>query len=399
MHNCLWERLQRPGRESMFRLFAMNDTARNRAWVEVDLEALRDNLRTLQRFAGPNAGVLVMVKADAYGLGAARVVRALEASQPFAWGVATVEEGVTLRTGGVTRDIYVFGPLPPAEVERAAAYGLIATISDLDALRRWAEAGRRHPGLRFHVEIDTGMGRAGFDWRETAKWAPELLPAAAGHARWTGAFTHFHSADSADAVPSATQWARFQDALAQLPVSREDLLVHVANSAATVRWPEYAADLVRVGIFLYGGEPADPTSPYPRPRPVASVHARIVVIRDVPPGTTVGYGATHVARSWERWATLAIGYGDGLPRALGNRGSALVHGHRLPIVGRISMDMTVVNITGVPEAAVGDAVTLIGRERDEEITVDEVAAQAGTISYEILTGFTPRLPRVERESA
>jgi alanine racemase len=377
----------------------MSDTARNRAWLELDLAALRHNFQTLQRCAGRDAGVLVMVKADGYGLGAARVVRALEPLHPFAWGVATVEEGAALRSAGVRRDIYVFGPMPPAEVERAAAHGLIATISDLEALRRWAEAGTRHSGLRFHVEIDTGIGRAGFDWRETAKWAPELLPVAAGRAQWAGAFTHFHSADSADAGPSATQWARFQDALAQLPVSRENLLVHAANSAATVRWREYAGDFVRVGIHLYGGDAAAATAPHPPPEPVASLHARIVLIRDVPPGSTVGYGATHVARGWERWATLSIGYGDGLPRALGNRGAALVQGHRQPIVGRISMDMTVVDITGLPEVQVGDAALLIGRDGNEEITVDEVAAQAGTISYEILTGFTPRLPRVERESA
>lgn len=377
----------------------MSDSTRARAWIEVDLDALRHNFQTLQRCAGPDAGVLVMVKADGYGLGAARVVRALEPLGPFAWGVAAVEEGAALRALGVTRDIYVFGPLPPAEVERAAAHGLVATVSDLDAVRRWADAGTRWPGLRFHVEIDTGMGRAGFDWRETAAWAAELLPVVAGRAQWTGVFTHLHSADSADAAPSATQWARFQDALAQLPISREDLLVHVANSAATVRWPEYAADLVRVGIYLYGGEPADETLSFARPWPVTGLFARVVLIRDVPPGSTVGYGATHVARGWERWATLSIGYGDGLPRALGNRGAALVHGRRRPIVGRISMDMTVVDISGLPGVEVGDAVTLIGRDGDEEITVDEVAAQAGTISYEILTGFTPRLPRVERESA
>jgi alanine racemase len=377
----------------------MTDSTRNRAWVELDLGALRHNYQILERCAGPDAGVVVMVKADAYGIGAARVVRVLEPLGPLGWGVATVAEGAALRELGVQRDIFVFSPMPPADVALAADFDLVAAISDLESLRRWAEAGKRRPGLRFHVEIDTGMGRAGFDWRETTIWAPELLPAAAGRVHWAGVFTHLHSADSADAVPSATQWARFQDALAQLPVSREDLLISVANSAAVLRWREYAADFVRVGIHLYGGEPADATIPYPRPRPVLSLHARIVLIRDVPPGSTVGYGATHVARGWERWATLAIGYGDGLPRGLGNRGAALVHGARAPIVGRISMDMTVVDITGIPEASVGDTVTLIGRDGEHEITVDEVAAQAGTISYEILTGFTPRLARVERENA
>jgi alanine racemase len=209
--------------------------------------------------------------------------------------------------------------------------------------------------------------------------------------------THFHGADSADATATAAQWARFQDALAQLPVSREDLMVHAANSAAALRFPEYAADAVRPGIFLYGGR-ATPLAGAPVPRAVASVRARVVLVREVPPGSTVGYGATHVARSWERWGTVGVGYGDGLPRRLSNRGSGLVRGQVVPFVGRISMDMTVVDITGVPEAEVGDVVTLIGADGGAEITVDEVASLADTISYEILTGLRPRLPRVEKDT-
>ena len=147
---------------------------------------------------------------------------------------------------------------------------------------------------------------------------------------------------------------------------------------------------------MYGGHPAPDVPAVPAPRPVASVRARIVLVRQVPPATTVGYGATHKARGWERWATVAIGYGDGLPRSLSNRGQALVRGQRVPIVGRISMDMTVVDVTAVPDAQEGEVATFIGRDAGEEILLDDVAAQAGTIGYEILTGLTPRLPRVER---
>jgi alanine racemase len=278
-------------------------------------------------------------------------------------------------------------------MERAATAGLIVSISDVDSLRRWAAAAEVHGPLEFHVEIDTGMGRAGFDWRETGQWAAAARAESSARLRWTGAFTHFHGADAADPLPSRTQWRRFQDALAQLPISREDLMVHACNSAAALRWPEYAADAVRPGIFLYGGA-ASPDGP--APAGVAAVRARLVLVRDVPPGSTVGYGATHVARGWERWGTVAIGYGDGLPRSLGNTGSALVRGTRVPIVGRISMDMVVVELSAVPAAAAGDVVTLIGRDGECEITVDEVAVQAGTISYEVLTGLTARLPRLER---
>lgn len=189
-----------------------------------------------------------------------------------------------------------------------------------------------------------------------------------------------------------------RDALAQLPVDPTSLMVHASNSAAAMRFPDFAADAVRPGIYLYGGNPAPGVGGFAPPRAVATVRARIVLIRDVAPGSTVGYGATHVAREWERWGTVAIGYGDGIPRRLGNRGSAIVAGRLVPLIGRTSMDMTVVDLTRVPEAAVGDAVTLIGSDGDATIALDDVAAQAETISYEILTGLRPRLPRVEKDA-
>jgi alanine racemase len=380
----------------------MNDK-QARAWVEVDMRGLRANFETVRRMVGPDAAIIPMVKADGYGLGAERVVRALEPAAPWGYGVAAASEGEALRSAGVTRPILVTTPLPPQDVMRAARSGLTASISDLAGLARWREAAEQVGGLDFHVEVDTGMGRAGFDWRETSQWAPLLSAnsdAGAAVARWSGIYTHMHSADAADAAPTETQWKRFQDALSQLPVSREDLMVHVSNSATALRWPAYAGDAVRPGIFLYGGRAADPSfvPSAPEPAEVASLRARVVLVRDVPPGGSVGYGATHVARGWEKWATLAIGYGDGLPRVLGNRGSVLLHGRRVPIIGRISMDMTVVDITAVPAATAGDVATLIGRDGGGCITVDEVALQAGTISYEILTGFTPRLPRVEQDT-
>ena len=336
-----------------------------------------------------------MVKADGYGLGGVRVARILDSLDPYAFGVATADEGAALRAAGFTRPIIVFSPLTPQAMEIAAANRLTATISSIDALDAWHAEAERHGRLDFHVDVDTGMGRAGFDWRRTGEWAAAVRARVSERLGWSGIFTHFHGADAPDPTPTAVQWERFRDSLAQLPVSREDLLVHAANSAAAVRWPEYAADAVRPGIFLYGGHPAPGTDAL-APEPVVTVTARVVLVRDVPPGSTVGYGATHVARSHERWATVAIGYGDGLPRALGNTGVALVAGRRVRITGRISMDMTVVNVSTVSNVEAGDEVVFLGAQGEEEIRVEEVAAQAGTISYEILTGFTPRLPRVER---
>jgi alanine racemase len=375
----------------------MSNDLQERAWVEVDLDALRDNYRAVRQAVGAHPAIIPMVKADAYGLGADRVVRALEPLEPWGYGVATADEGVALREFGVRRPVVVFGPLPPTAVATAARAGLSATISDIPSLEQWAAAatGGR---LDFHVEIDTGMGRAGFDWRDTPEWSQAVQQIAnARQVRWTGVMTHFHGADGPDATASSVQWQRFQDSLEQLPVPRSDLMVHAANSAAALRWPDYAADAVRPGIFLYGGHPAPQAGePVSKPRPVVAVRTRLVLVREVPPGSTVGYGATHVSQEWERWGTLAVGYGDGLPRRLGNRGSAIVHGRVVPFVGRISMDMTVVDITGVPEARAGDVVTLIGSDGDASIMLDDVAGQAETISYEILTGLRPRLPRVEK---
>ena len=199
-----------------------------------------------------------------------------------------------------------------------------------------------------------------------------------------------HSADE-DELSVHNQWSRLQEVLAQLKNPPDGLMVHLLNSSGLFRTPDYAAAAVRPGIFLYGGEVG---VDQPSPVPLVSLHARVIHVGEVSEGYTLGYGATYRADGPERWATLGIGYGDGLPRSLGNRGSAFLGGVRVPIIGRISMDMTVVNITDVPKVAVGDIATLIGANGQERITVDDVAELAGTISYEVLTGFTDRLPRV-----
>jgi alanine racemase len=365
-----------------------------RAWIEVNLDALRANYQHLRSVAGPQRALIPMVKADAYGLGAERVVEALEPFSPFAYGVATVGEGVALRQAGIQRAIVVFTPLAPQAVELAARHRLTASVSDVTALDLWAAASSEYGPLSFHVEIDTGMGRAGFDWRESGTWGAAVYARVGPFLHWEGVYTHFHGADAPDGGATAIQWERFQDALAQLPVSREDLMVHACNSASALRWSDYGGDAIRPGIFLYGGQAAPGVEGVRIPEPVASLRARLVSIRRVPPGSTAGYGATHVARAWERWGTLAIGYGDGVRRSLAQRGEVLLHGQRVRILGRISMDMTVVDISAMPRAEPGDVATLIGRDGACEITLDEVAGRAGTISYEILTGLTSRLPRV-----
>ena len=364
-----------------------------RAWIEVDASSLRRNLSTIRERIGPGPAMIPMVKADGYGLGMGRAVSALEPLDPWGYGVATVREGETLRRQLPEKPILVFGGLPPGSYGRAVASSLTACVSDVQGLQRLQEAAARRDRMAaFHLEVDTGMGRSGFDWRRASEWAETVgALAGSGRLRWEGCFTHFHSAEEADPASVRSQWDRFRDVVASLRLPEDGIMLHGCNSAAALRLPELAADAVRPGIHLYGGRAGQGL---PEPEPVAAVRARIVRVREASPGTTVGYGATHVARQWERWATVAVGYGDGLPWILGNRGEALVAGRRVPIVGRISMDVTVVDISGVDDVEPGDVVTFLGRSGEDEITVDEVAKMANTISYEILTGFTPRLPRV-----
>jgi alanine racemase len=343
-----------------------------------------------------------MLKANAYGLGVAAVLRmvraGLDPEELFGIGVAAVAEGEELRALGWTGRVVVFAPAPPDELPRAARAGLTPALSDLDAVRRWAAAardeGRR---LAFHAEVDTGMGRAGFHYAGAAAWGAAIRAETADLLEWEGCFTHFHSADEPELAPTDEQQRRFREAMDALPAAPDGSgrrVIHSANSAAAIRRNGFGLDVVRPGIFLYGGS----AGPDATPEAVVSIRARIALVKDVPAGWTCGYGATYTARRPERWGTLAIGYGDGLPRALAPAGGeALVRGRRVPVIGRISMDMTVVDLTEVPDAVAGDVATLIGADGTERIGLDEVAAKAGTISYEVLTGMGARLPRLYLE--
>ncbi len=365
----------------------MSTELRTRAWVDVSAPALRWNFLRVRESVGDGVRIIPMVKANAYGLGMSEAIAALEPVHPWGYGVAAVEEGVRIRSLGISKPVLVLSPVPPASYEAAVRADLAVSVSDLAALARLRDAalavGREG---RFHLEVDTGMGRAGFDWEGAGEWAPAFRTFLEPPLRWEGCFTHFHSADGADEAPTSTQFRRLQQVLALLPPLPGGAIVHACNSPGALRRPEFAAQAVRPGIFMYGGVAGDGL---PSPHPVASLRARVTFLREASPGATVGYGATYCARGPERWATVGIGYGDGLPRLLGNQGSALVRGRRVPIVGRISMDVTV-----VPGVEVGDVVTFIGRDGEEEITLEEVADHARTINYEILTDLTQRLPRI-----
>jgi alanine racemase len=370
----------------------MSTELTTRAWVDVSAPALRQNFLRVREVVGEGVGILPMVKADAYGLGLAQAVGALEPLEPWGYGVAAVEEGLRIREQGIRRAVLVLSPVPPGSYQAAVRADLTPAISDLGALERLRRAADALGATgRFHLEIDTGMGRAGFHWRTAPEWGAALPGLLGPSLRWEGCYTHFHSADEADRAPTQAQFRRFQETLAQLPPLPSGAVLHACNSSGALRFPGLAIDVVRPGIFLYGGRVGENA---PLPEPVASLRARVTFLREAAPGTTLGYGATYAARGPERWATVGVGYADGLPRALSNRGSALIHGRRVPIIGRISMDVTVLDVTGVPGVQAGDVATFFGRDGEAEITLDEVAGQAGTISNEILTGLSQRPPRI-----
>jgi len=358
------------------------------SWLEIDLDAIRFNAKRLYERAG--VPLVAMVKADAYGLGATEVARALGTGfgsdahvQPpcLMWGVgvATIAEAVQLRANGCLTRILCCTPLLRSDFEEAIRQRVRASLHVAQDIAAWASLG----GGPWHLSVDSGMARAGVRWDEVAALSDVLR----AHPP-EGVFTHFHSAEVEDGSRQR-QDARFQQARASLAdVLPADTLIHTDNSAAIASGGHSAADLVRPGIALYGAQ----NHPSLQLRQVVHLRARIVDVRDVRGGESVGYGATWKAPSTRRIATVPVGYGDGYRRNFSNRGEAIVRGERCNVVGRISMDMTTIDVTGVG-CGVGDVVTLLGTADDLTLTTDAVAASAELSPYELLVGLKLRLPR------
>lgn len=352
-----------------------------RAWVEVDLGAVAENARTVARIAGTR--LLPIVKADAYGIGAVAVSTALEPLEPWGYGVATPEEGGELRDAGIARPILVLMPPRPEQFDSLCAARLTPALGDADALRAWvARSGAG--GGPFHLEIDTGMGRTGVRWD-----AVDPINDLVDTPQFEGCFTHLHSAERDDGS-AERQVERFCAALDRLP--RRPRMLHVANSAAALRDHRLAFDAVRPGLFLYGGSPG---GDLPAGKHVVSLRARVVSVRRVLTGETVSYNASWTAPRDTVVATLSIGYADGVRRSLGGGGRAavLVRGRRCPIIGQVTMDLTMVDAGDAP-LAVGDIATLLGEAEGDRITLNELAAWMGELPHAVLTGLGPRLPRV-----
>lgn len=348
-----------------------------RAWVEVDLDAVVRNARALERHA--RTRLLPMVKADAYGLGAVPVAGALEKLDPIAFGVSSIVEGEELRGAGFTRPIIIFTPTLPKDLERLRRAGLTPSLASVEGIRQWQALG----GGAWHLAIETGMHRAGIDWR-----AVPALHEAIRACPPEGAFTHFHSAEL-DNGSLVEQERRFRAAVEALP--QRPALLHAENSAAIVRRHPSPWDCVRPGVFLYGvGSGATAAL---QPEPVVHLRAQVVEIRELVAGDTVSYDATWTAPGPRRIATIAVGYGDGYRRHLSNVGQAIVGTSLAPIAGIVTMDMCMLDVTGLGSKE-GDVVTLLGRDGDHLLTAETVADWARMSPYELLAGLRQRLQRV-----
>jgi alanine racemase len=344
------------------------------AWVEVNLASIVQNLVTI-RSAAEAADILAVVKANAYGLGAVEVAKSLEQHDVWGFAVATLEEAIELRDKGIQKPILVLRPAEPDSLMHYAFYEIRPVLEHVPPTF--------DPGIPFHIEVDTGMGRTGIRWDE--KRSLTRL----GKSKPEGVFTHFHSADE-DVQSVERQYTRFLDALKAMRY--QPRLLHAANSAATWRL-RHKLNLVRPGIFLFGGTPAADLTP---PEPVVRLQARIISIRYIRKGESVSYGATWRAKTDTRIATLAIGYADGVPRTLQAGAHVLIAGQECPVVGRVTMDMMMVELGAelCSAAKPGDVATLIGDEGERTIGLSQFAAWSSTIEYEVLTRLGSRLPRV-----
>ncbi|MGA2811253.1 MAG: alanine racemase [Candidatus Acidiferrum sp.] len=383
-------------------------------WAEVSFAALASNFRAIRDYVNPREEkrktarkVLSIVKGNGYGHGGPQVARALDHAGSDWFGVTCTEEGIAVRKAGVRKPVLILTSFVPGEEQRLVKHDLTAVIHRCEQLEHLDKAAARrgpHKPVFFHLKIDTGMNRLGICPNDVECFARQL--AKCRRLRLGGVMTHFASSevfnDSAAGRQTREQEERFYAALERLRALGIDPgIVHLANSAAIASRPETWADMVRPGAILYGYHPGyDPMERRAEMekrmplRPVMSLRSRIISLRGVPAGVGVGYDAAFVTQRSSRIAVLAAGYGDGIHRSLGNHGSVLVRGLLAPIVGIVSMDVTMIDVTDVPGVAIGDTATIYGVVGKQVLSASQVARSIGTVTSDLLCGVTQRVPRV-----
>lgn len=367
--------------------------------AEIDLDAVGHNVRAFRSWLPEKTGIMAVIKANAYGHGAEQVAREALKNGANRLAVSTLDEAIELQDKGIDAPILVMTYIPERGLSEAIARGIRITVYHPDHLQQVIAAAVKadHRAI-LHLKAETGMGRVGARLHEMPRLVQEVL--AHKCLQLEGLFTHFACADEKDKTHTDRQVERFAQILQECErLGAKFSLIHCGNSATAIDLPQYGFNMVRIGISLYGLYPSPEVSRTNVPlKPVMSLKTRIVHLKRVPAGTSISYGATYRSRQEETIATLPIGYADGFNRRLSNRGSALVHGKRVPIVGRICMDQTMLALPDDLEANLGDEVVLYGRQGAEEIHVDEIASLLGTINYEITCAVSRRVPRVYKRN-
>lgn len=361
------------------------------AFLEIDLEAFAANFARIKKLAGDGVSIMAVVKANAYGHGAVDIARCAQECGADFLGVAFVEEGERLVGSGITTPIVVLYPDTPERASRLVRAGLIATADSIEYLEAIDKAAKSlGKEAKYFLKVETGMGRFGID----AEDLDDFLIAARhfNHVRLIGVSTNLAGSAIANSEFSKAQYSEFAGIMAKFGQSISDMRTSIENSGGLIYSHDSRFDLVRVGIMLYGvspnGQPIDGFAP------VMSLKSRIVHIKKWPAGKPLGYGGTFAPERNSLIATVPIGYADGIPWALSNKGSVLVRSSRAPIVGRVCMDAIMIDVTKIPVVRVGDEVVIIGRQGDKQITVEEISAIAGSFPYELLTRMSERLPRI-----
>ncbi|MBD2447695.1 alanine racemase [Nostoc sp. FACHB-152] len=368
-----------------------------RAWVEIDLGALSENVQQFKQFLSPRTQLMAVVKADAYGHGAVTVAQTALQSGANWLGVATVPEGIELREAGIQAPILILGAAQtPEQIQAIAQWQLQPTLcspKQAFIFSNVLETINYSSPIPVHIKLDTGMSRLGTNWQEATEFVQlvKRLP----HLKIASIYSHLATADSPDTAIMQEQHQRFEEAIAQIKnLGIKIPSLHLANSAATLADQQLHYDMVRVGLGVYGLSPATHLNHQVRLKPVLQVKARITQVKTIPAGTGVSYGHQFIAPQEMRLAVVGIGYADGVPRNLSNKMQVLLRGQRVPQIGAITMDQLMIDVSTIPDLQEGEVVTLLGKEGQEQITADDWATQLNTISWEILCGFKHRLPRV-----
>ena len=383
--------------ETLFVIRELELEGQRPTWAAIDLDALASNFREVQRRVGDAVKVMGVVKADAYGHGAAECARRL-ASEGAEWfGVATPEEGFALRRAGLTQSILSFCGFWEGQAERCLGQGIVPVVYKLE-MAEALDAAASAAGVvaDVHVKVDTGLGRLGVRYDEAAEFAGRIFDLK--NIRVDGLMTHFAAADEPQRdCFTQEQLKRYRDALAAFRArGHRPTYEHLANSAATFAHPETHGNMVRPGGVLYGlwRDVLSPLVGTPALRPVMSVRTRVTLLKHVHAGETLGYGCTFEATREMKVATIPAGYADGYARTLSNRGRVLVRGIRAAVLGRVSMDLTLVDVTDVPGVEAGDCVTLLGADGELAVNAEDIAGTIGTLSYEVTCGVSARVPRI-----